>query len=97
MSRRAGLLLLPVLLLFFLLFAWPTLGSDDAHDLFEHGRELMADRRYAGPARALLDLPARYPTAAEAAHAPRLLGRAHPPHRAYHQAAPASERPLSAG
>ena len=75
MSRRAGFWLIPVV--FILAVAWPTLGSDDAVELFERGRELMADRQYKAAASVLEDLTTRYPNTAEADEALLLLGKAH--------------------
>ena len=95
MSRRIGSFLLPALICtLFGVFAWPTLGSDDAGELFERGRELMADRRYDGAARVLGDLTSRYPNAAEADEALLLLGKAHLYARRYEPAIAAFERLL---
>lgn len=74
MSRRLGLLLAPVVIL---LVAWPTLGADDAADLLDRGRELMADRNYDAAIDVFRDLGRRYPESARAGEALLLAGKAH--------------------
>jgi len=92
MSRRIALLLLPVVVL---VCAWPTLGSDEAEDLFDRGRELMADRQYDGAVRTFTSLAKRFPHAAEADEALLLLGKAHLYARHHDRAVATFERLLT--
>ncbi|MBN2491074.1 MAG: outer membrane protein assembly factor BamD [Planctomycetes bacterium] len=95
MSRRTALFLVPAIVCVFAgVFAWPSLGADDAAELLERGRELMADRQYDGAARVLGDLAARFPSAARTDEALLLLGKAHLYARRHDQAIATFERLL---